>query len=173
MEPTGRREAPPRWLHPGYDIASFLPVNGELRSPCRNDGGYPTHQANKKPFMEERDAVARALEPPRVAVHAWWLDRRAAAGASHRALARGVAEPNGALCQRLPGRRCHRYAFAHSLPEDERTVRSVVRGREQGRGGRRAGGGCGGESAAGRIHGRPWWHRQQRACDWKLCQASL
>src|SRR5882724_4394836 len=45
MEPTGRREAPPRWLHPGYDIASFLPVNGELRSPCRNDGGYPTHQA--------------------------------------------------------------------------------------------------------------------------------
>ena len=29
------------------------------------------------------------------------------------------------------------------------------------------------EGAAGRIHGRPWRHRQQRACDRKLCKAPL
>ena len=69
--------------------------------------------------------------------------------------ARTVRYVNG-----FPARGRDRYALAHSVPEDERTVRTIVRCREQGRGGRRAGRGCGGEIAAGRIHGRPWRHRQ-------------
>src|SRR5258705_1604060 len=40
-------------------------------------------------------------------------------------------------------------------------------------GGRRAGRRRGGEIAAGRIHGRSRRHRPERACDRKLCQASL
>ena len=38
----------------------------------------------------------------------------------------------GTLCQRFSGRRRHRYAVAHSLPEDERAVRTVLRCREPG-----------------------------------------
>src|SRR5258708_24969860 len=142
-----------------------------LRCCCRQEP-YPTNQA-KMQIMEESDVVANVCEPPHVADHCWRGDRDAAAGASHGSRTRDLAEPDGALCQRLPARGSNRYALAHSLPEDERTVRTVVRRREPGRGGRRAGGGCGGESAAGRIPGRPWRHRQQRACDRQLCQASL
>src|SRR5712671_5671610 len=101
--------------------------------------------------MEGSDVFTHAREPPHIADYGWRLDRRTA-GTPHGFRARGLADPDGALCQRFSGGRCHRYALAHSLPEDERTVRTVVRGREPGGGGRRAGGGCGGESAAGRIH---------------------
>src|SRR5467141_5470261 len=68
MEPTGRANARPMTgsaksgnhatpapdfaaLHPGCDIASFLPVNGELRSPCRNDRECcPTNQTKNQPW---------------------------------------------------------------------------------------------------------------------------
>src|SRR6266516_5576445 len=125
-----------------------------LRSCCQQEP-YPTNQA-KMQIMEESNVVARACEPPHFAEHSWRVDRHAAAGTSHCSLTRGLADPDRALCQWLPGRRCHRYALAHSLPEDERIVRTVVRCREQSRGGRSAGRGCGGESAAGRNHDRSW-----------------
>src|ERR1700704_268990 len=102
---------------------------------------YPTNQARMQ-IMEEGDVVAHACEPPHFADHCWRVDCHATAGTSHRCLTRGLADPDGALRQRLPGRGSNRYALAHSLPEDERTVRTVVRCREQRRGGRRAGGGC-------------------------------
>ena len=90
-----------------------------------------------------------------------------------RVRAGGLADPAGELRQRFSGGRRHRYAVAHSLPEDERTVRADLRGREPGRRGRHAGCGCGGEIGAGRLHGRPRRHRQQRARARNLRQASL
>ncbi len=92
---------------------------------------------------------------------------------ARRVRARGLADAAGEIRQRFSGRRRHRYAVADHLPEDERPVRTDLRRREQGRRGRRAGGGCGGKVAAGRIHARPRRHRQQRAGDRKLRKTSL
>src|SRR5882672_5129077 len=80
------------------------------------------------------DAVTPTREPPHVADHSRRIGRRAADGTSDCLLARSLAGPDGALRQRFSGRRGHRHAFANYLPEDERTVRTVVRGREPGRG---------------------------------------
>ena len=52
--------------------------------------------------------------------------------ASNGLRAGSLADTAGAIRQRFSGRRRHRYAVAHSVPEDERTVRTVVRGREPG-----------------------------------------
>ena len=111
-------------------LTSFLPAGVGLRSACRNDGGCrPIKQ--KTQIMEEGDAVAHACEPSSIADPARRLDRRAAA-ARHGFRAGGLADTDGALRQRFSGRRRHRHAVAHSLPEDERTVRTVLRGREPG-----------------------------------------
>src|SRR5260221_14650984 len=88
--------------------------------------------------MEGSDVVARACEPPHVADHSGQVDRHAAAGAGPCLRTGGLAGPDGTLRQRLPGRGSNRYALAHSVPEDERTVRTIVRCREPGRGGRLA-----------------------------------
>src|SRR4051794_36507180 len=93
---------------------------------------YPTSQA-KYSIMEESDVVAPNCEPPHVADPARRLDRHTSAGASNGFCARGLAGADGALRQRLPGGGSNRYALPHSLSEDERTVRTVVCGREQGR----------------------------------------
>src|SRR5436190_15511545 len=52
--------------------------------------------------MEESD-VAHSNEPPHFADHVWRIDRHPGAGTSHCFLARGLAGPDGALRQRLPG----------------------------------------------------------------------
>ena len=90
------------------------------------------------PIMEGSD-VAHSCEPPHFADHSWRVDPHAARGISHCFLARSLASPDGALRQRLPGGGSNRYPLAHSLPEDERTLRTVVCCREQGRGRRSAG----------------------------------
>ena len=86
-------------------------------------------------WRRERDVVAHALQPPHLA-------EPCSAGRSPRLLLaprmafaqEAWPTRHGALRQRFSGRWRHRYAVAHSLPEDERTVRTVVRGREQGQG---------------------------------------
>src|SRR3954451_17246210 len=82
------------------------------------------------PIFEESDVVAHSSEPPHFADHSWRLDRHAGAGTSDCFFARGLAGPHGALHQRLPGRGSNRYALAHSLSEDERTLRTIVCCRE-------------------------------------------
>src|SRR4051812_21727811 len=131
------------------------------------------HAGYKPATMEERNVVVHISEPPHFAERSRRLDPHPTAHAAHGFGARGLASAYGALCQRFSGGRSDRYAVAHSVPKDERTVRAILRGREQSRRGRRIGGGCGGESATRRIHGRAWRDRPERACDRKLCKASL
>src|SRR3954469_9022816 len=78
--------------------------------------------------VEERDAIVHTCEPPDVSRR---RRRHPAARAQHRFRARGLAGARRALHQRLSCRWRHRYAVAHSLPEDERTVGTIVRGGEQ------------------------------------------
>src|SRR5467141_4771571 len=190
MEPTGRANARPMTgsaksgnhatpapdfaaLHPGCDIASFLPVNGELRSPCRNDRECcPTNQTKNQPWRNAMSSpthlnrrtlltmlggsVATPLLAPRIArsQEAWpartvrYVNGFPAGGATD-TLSR-------ILCQKM----------------SELSGQSFVVENRAG-GERRAGRRRGGEIAAGRIHGRSRRHRPERACDRKLCQASL
>ena len=134
-------------------------------------GPCPANQA--KSDHGGSDADAHVCEPPQLADPSRRIDRRAIRGAAYGQCARGVADAAGALCQRLSRGRSNQFTLAHPLPEDERVVRTVVRGREPGGSRRRARRRCGREVAAGRIHGWTWRHCQQRACDRKLCQASL
>src|SRR5258705_10591245 len=75
----------------------------------------PTSKQNSL-IMEESDVVAHACEPPHVADHSGRFDRHAAAGAGL-CLRRGLADPPGALRQRLLGWGSDRYALAQSLPK--------------------------------------------------------
>src|SRR5258705_11241705 len=92
-------------------------------------------QSSKYLIMEGSDVVARACEPPHVVDHPGRVDRHAAAGAGPCLRTGGLAGPDGALRQRLPGRGSNRYAVAYSVPEDDRAVRPIVRCPQQGRGG--------------------------------------
>src|SRR2546430_5122966 len=92
-------------------------------------------QSSKVPDHGGSDVVAHACEPPHVVDHPGRVDRHAASGAGLCLRTGGLADPAGALRQRLPGWGSNRYALAHSLPEDERTRRTVIRRREQRRGG--------------------------------------
>src|SRR5258705_13262267 len=113
----------------------------------------PTSKQNSL-IMEESDVVAHTCEPPHVADHSGRVDRHAAAGAGLCLRTGGLADPAGALRQRLPGWGSDRYALAHSLPKDERTGRTIIRSREQGRGGRRRGGGFGRRTRPRRVDRR-------------------
>src|SRR5207344_26211 len=95
-------------------------------------GSKNKKRAHVTPSREVADACAHQ-SPPVVLARRW---------RGCRAFRRSIDEPRagsllagarGALCQRLPGRRRHRRAVAHSLPAHERDFGAILRGGEQGR----------------------------------------
>src|SRR4051794_18817297 len=89
---------------------------------------------------EEHDAAALTCQPPHPADHSR-LGPHASAAANY-VRARELAGTGGTLRQRFSSRWSDRYAIAHSLPENERTFRTILRGREPRRRRRRTGRGC-------------------------------